>query len=122
LLRRKDKSPNLKGLEAQGLKPFSTFEPKDYDLCIFVSAGKVRPPYGLAKLARKAIAIGVFLKEELLGYQLILPTLSTYEKAGSFTNHQGRTQNFKAAIPPIGMSRPLEAVLGSLTDSARKVG
>jgi NADH-quinone oxidoreductase subunit G len=122
LLRRKDKSPNLKGLEAQGLKPYSTFEPKDYDLCIFVSAGKVRPPYGLAKLARKAIAMGVFLKEELLGYQLILPTLSTYEKAGSFTNHQGRTQNFKAAIPPIGMSRPLEAVLGSLTDSARKVG
>lgn len=122
LLRRKDKSANLKGLEAAGVQPYSGFDPRAYDLCIFVSAGKVRPPYGLAKQAKKAIGLGVFLKEELLGYQLVLPGLSTMEKAGSFTNHQGKVQNFKAAIPPVGMSRPLDTILSAILEPTRKVG
>lgn len=122
LIRRKDKSPNLKGLESQGLKPFSGFDPKKYDLCVVVSAGKVRPPYGIAKLAKKAVGIGLFLKEELAGYQFILPALSTYEKAGTFVNHMGLRQSFKAAIPPVGMSRPLENIIGALLEEPRKVG
>ena len=122
LLRRKDKSPNLKGLEAAGLQPYSKFDPKKYDLCLFLSAGKVRPPYGLAKLAKKAIGIGVFLKEELDGYQFVLPSLSTYEKAGTFVNHKGMKQLFKAAVPPVGMSRPLEKILGTIFEISRKVG
>ncbi|WP_305808344.1 hypothetical protein, partial [Staphylococcus epidermidis] len=61
LLRRADKSPNLKGLESLGFKPYKSFDPKKYDLVFFVSAGKVRPPYGLAKLAKKAVGLGVFL-------------------------------------------------------------
>jgi NADH-quinone oxidoreductase subunit G len=123
LLRRKDKSPNLKGLESLGFKSYSSFDPKKYDLVFFVSAGKVRPPYGLAKLAKKAIGIGVFLKEELLGYQFILPGASTYEKAGSFMNQKGIKQSFSPAIPPVGMSRPIEGMLTYLVEaSGRKVG
>jgi NADH-quinone oxidoreductase subunit G len=121
LLRRKDKSANLKGLEALSFKPYSAFDPKKYDLVFFVSAGKVRPPYGLAKLAKKAIGIGVFLKEELLGYQFILPGASTYEKAGTFVNFKGMKQSFKPSIPPVGMSRSLESVIGALLEAPRKV-
>lgn len=122
LLRRKDKSPNLKGLESLGLKPFSSFDPKRFDLCVVISAGKVRPPYGIAKLAKKAVGIGLFLKEELAGFQVILPGLSTYEKAGTFVNHKGMNQSFKAALAPIGMSRPLESIVSALTEESRKVG
>jgi hypothetical protein len=122
LVRRKDKSPNMKGLEELGLKPYGSFDPKKYDLCIFISAGKVRPPYGLAKLAKKAIAMGLFLKEELAGYHYVLPAPSTYEKSGTFVNHQGVKQTFKAAISPVGMSRPIESILGALAESPRKVG
>lgn len=122
LVRRKDKSPNMKGLEGLGFKSFDSFDPKNYDLCVFVSAGKVRPPYGLAKKANKAIAMGLFLKEELLGYQMVLPGLSTLEKSGSFVNHQGTKQSFKATISPVGMSRPLESVIAAIKDAARKVG
>jgi NADH-quinone oxidoreductase subunit G len=121
LIRRKDKSPNLQGLESLGLKPFSAFDPKKFDLCLFISAGKVRPPYGIAKLAKKSVGIGLFLKEELSGYQYILPGLSTYEKSGTFVNHKGMKQSFKAAIPPIGMSRPLEHIIGALLEEPRKV-
>src|SRR5205085_3583545 len=67
LLRRLDHSPNLKGLEGLGFKPYKSFDPRKYDLVVFVSAGKVRPPYGLAKLAKKAVGLGVFLKEEQIG-------------------------------------------------------
>jgi NADH-quinone oxidoreductase subunit G len=122
LLRRKDKSPNLRGLEAAGFKSASSFDPKKYDLCFFVSAGKVRPPYGLAKHAKKAVAMGLFLKEELLGYQFVLPGPSTYEKAGSFVNFKGIQQSFHPAIPPVGMSRSLESVVGALLETSRKVG
>jgi NADH-quinone oxidoreductase subunit G len=121
LLRRKDKSPNLKGLEALGFKAYAAFDPKAFDLVIFVSGGKVRPPYGLAKLAKKAVGIGVFLKEELLGYQYILPGASTYEKAGTFVNFKGMKQTFKPSIPPVGMARSLESVIGALIEAPRKV-
>jgi NADH-quinone oxidoreductase subunit G len=122
LLRRKDKSPNMKGLEEHDCKPFSQFSPEKYDLCVIVSAGKVRPPYGLAKLAKRAVGIGVFMKEELLGYQMVLPALSTLEKDGTFVNYKGIKQSFKAAVPPVGMSRPLENILGMINENARKVG
>ncbi|HEY8280202.1 MAG TPA: 2Fe-2S iron-sulfur cluster-binding protein [Bdellovibrionota bacterium] len=121
LLRRKDKSPNLKGLEALNFKPYSAFDPKKYEIVFFVSAGKVRPPYGLAKLAKKAVGLGVFLKEELLGYQFILPGASTYEKAGTFVNFKGMKQSFKASVPPVGMSRTLESVVVGLLEAPRKV-
>ncbi len=122
LVRRKDKSPNLKGLEALGFHSASGFDPRKYDLSVFVSAGKVRPPYGLAKHAKKAIAMGLFLKEELLGYSLVLPGPSTYEKSGTFVNFKGMKQAFKAAIQPLGMARPLAMIVSALQEASRKVG
>jgi len=122
LLRRKDKSPNLRGLETMGFKESKQYRPSEFDLTVFVSAGKVRPPYGLAKLAKNAIGIGVFLKEELAGYSMVLPGLSTYEKSGTFMNHIGMKQFFRAAIQPLGMSRPLAALLGAIVETSRKVG
>ena len=122
MVRRADKSPNLKGLEQAGFVSASNFDPKKFDLCIFVSAGKVTIPYGLAAKAKKSIGIGVFMKEEITGFQIILPSLSSHEKAGSFVNHQGKQQSFKAAIPPLGMSRPIDMILTALKEPARKVG
>ncbi len=123
LLRRKDKSPNLKGLEALNFKPYSSFDPKKYDIVFFVSAGKVRPPYGLAKHAKKAVGMGVFLKEELLSYQFVLPGGSTYEKMGTFVNFKGMKQSFQPSIPPVGMSRTIESLVGALLKpDSRKVG
>ncbi len=111
LLRRKDKSPNIKGMEKLGLESFAKFQPKDYDLCIFITGGKVRPPYGLAELAKKAIGVGVLMKEELLGYTLVLPGLSSLEKSGTYINHDSIEQEFKAAIPSLGFARPLDYIL-----------
>lgn len=122
LVRRKDKSPNLKGLESLGFKPAAEFKPATYDLVVFVSAGKVRPPYGLAKQAKKAIGMGLFLKEELLGYSFILPGPSTYEKTGTFVNNKGMKQSFAASIQPLGMARPLAMQISALLESPRKVG
>jgi NADH-quinone oxidoreductase subunit G len=119
LLRRADKSPNLKGLESLGFKPYKSFDPKKYDLVFFVSAGKVRPPYGLAKLAKKAVGLGVFLKEELLGYSFILPGASTYEKRGTFVNWKGMKQSFQPSIPPVGMSRPVESLVAGLLEASK---
>lgn len=121
LLRRKDKSPNLKGLESLGIGAYSGFDPRVYDLCIFVSAGKVRIPFGLAKFAKYSVGIGVFLKEEVTGFSLILPGLATLEKSGSFTNHQGKTQSFKSVIPPSGFAKPLDKILELLFSSERKL-
>jgi NADH-quinone oxidoreductase subunit G len=122
LLRRKDKSPNLRGLEEMGFKSATQgFDPKSYDLCVFVSAGKVRPPYGLAKHAKKAIGMGLFLKEELLGYSFILPGPSTFEKAGTFVNHQGLKQSFSPSVPPVGMARPVAMQVAAILESSRKV-
>jgi NADH-quinone oxidoreductase subunit G len=123
LLRRLDKSPNLKGLESLNFKDASTFKPADYELTVFVSGGKVRPPYGLAAKAKKAIGIGVFMKEELLGLSWVIPGASSLEKSGTFINCDGISQSFRAAIPPIGLSRPLEMILqGAFEASPRKVG
>ncbi len=122
LLRRSDKSPNLKGMEEAGLAPFSRFQPKDFDLVLVVSAGKVRAPWGIAGLAKTAVAMGVFMKEDLSGFRMVLPGLATLEKAGSFVNHQGVKQTFPAAVMPAGMSRPIESVLQSLAAEPRKVG
>lgn len=121
LLRRKDKSPNLKGLEETGFQKANSYNPKSYDLTIFVSAGKVRIPYGLANVAQASVGIGVFTKEESAGYDLILPGLSTLEKTGSFVNHDGIKQHFKAAVPVIGQGRSLSEVLGDLSEAGRKV-
>jgi NADH-quinone oxidoreductase subunit G len=122
LLRRKDKSPNLRGLEEAGFLPSASFEPSRFDLVVFVSAGKVRPPYGLAAQAKRAIGIGLFLKEELLGLSFVLPALSTFEKSGTFMNAKGMKQRFKSSIPPVGLSRPIESLLPILAETARKVG
>jgi NADH-quinone oxidoreductase subunit G len=121
LVRRKDKSPNLRGLEELGFKTAQDFDPHAYDLCLFVSAGKVRPPYGLAKLAKKAIGLGVFLREELLGYSFVLPGPSTLEKSGTFVNHKGMRQSFRPSVPPLGMSRPLDMLINALLEAPRKV-
>lgn len=121
LTRRLDKSPNLRGLEEMGFKAAAGFDPKKYDICFFVSAGKVRPPYGLAQQAKKAVGLGLFMKEELLGLAFVLPAPSTLEKAGTFMNYKGMKQGFQSSIPPVGMSRPLESLLSALLEAPRKV-
>lgn len=123
LLRRKDKSPNLRGLEDKGYAAFSKFDPTKFDLVVYASGGKVRPPYGIAELSKSAVGIGVFLKEEVAGYDLILPGPSWLEKEGSYTNYEGKSQCFGQAIRPLGLAKPMALVFSKyLADSVRQVG
>ena len=65
------------------------------------------------------MGLGVFLKEELLGYSFILPGASTYEKRGTFVNWKGMKQSFQPSIPPVGMSRPVESLVAGLLEASK---
>ncbi len=123
LIRRKDKSPNLKGLEGRGYSAFSKFNPSKFNLVVYASGGKVRPPYGIAKLSETTVGLGVFLKEEVDGFDVILPGPSWLEKEGSFTNYDEINQHFGQAIRPIGLAKPMSVVLSKyLADSVWQAG
>ncbi len=116
LLRQLDKTPNTKGLEALNLAPFNSSEGND--LTIIYRHGRAKLP---EVLKGSVILWGVFSTEEIEKFQAggaqimaLLPGLSTLEKAGSFTNIDGITQNFKAAIKHKGHALSTMEVLGRL--------
>ena len=50
----------------------------------------------------------------------VLPSGTFAEKAGTFTNYQGRVQKISRAIPPVGDSKPdLEIFAGLLAKAAK---
>jgi NADH-quinone oxidoreductase subunit G len=116
LLRQSDKTPNTKGLEAQGLKPFDKNQADD--LMVVFRHGRAKLP----EISKgSAILWGVFSTEEVekvqssgVNVMALMPGLSTLEKTGSFMNVDGITQNFKVAIKHKGHALSTLEVLGRL--------
>lgn len=116
LLRRKEKVPNLKGAEANGLKSGS-FDELAKDL----GAGNIKVLYvierdltkiwgdkaaGLLKKATVSILQGPnkYALGDSFGYRL--PATAYVEEEGHFTNFEGKIGAYKKALAPIGDARP----------------
>ena len=106
LLRRKSKTSNLHGIEKLGITPHGTM-PSGIDVTVVFRGGRARLP----EVGTSTIGIGVFFAEELRAFDVILPGLSFAEKNGTIVNFQGKEQQLKAAIPPVGISKPLNEIL-----------
>jgi NADH-quinone oxidoreductase subunit G len=125
LLRRKEKVPNLKGADAQGLKSGS-FD----DLARDLEAGKISALYvierDLAKVWGPERAKALLAKCPLVVFQgpnkgatgelatYRLPATAYVEEDGHFTNFEGKVQPYKKALEPIGEARPDWAIFASL--------
>ncbi len=123
LLKRREKVPNLKGAEALGLKSGS-FD----DLAKDLESGKVSGLWiverDLTKVwgAERAKALigkagfSVFQGPnkggtgELASYRL--PATAYAEETGRFTNFEGRVQEYRKALDPIGSARPDHEIFG----------
>ncbi len=112
LLRRRDKTPNTKGIEMLGLTPYDSAKDQGYDLAIYYRSGRATIP--AASLAGTEIAWGVFDKSEVQRFAAVLPGQGVLEKAGTYTNCDGVTQSFEAAVQSHGGCAPVKKVLDAL--------
>jgi NADH-quinone oxidoreductase subunit G len=111
LLRQTDKTPNTKGLEGLNLAPFDK-NLVDETVILFRNGRSTIPD-----LSGSVILWGIYNFEEVHKRPNILalmPGLSTLEKSGSFTNVDGITQSFKAAIRHKGHALSTMDILGRL--------
>ncbi len=107
LLKRKSKTSNLHGLEKLGIAPF-TATPAGITAALVFRGGRAKLP-SLGSLP--AVGVGVFFQEEGKGLEAVLPAPSFAEKSGTIVNFQGREQKLKAAIKPLGQSKPIAEIL-----------
>lgn len=111
LLRRTSKTSNLHGAEKIGLK---TWDGRGkFDSAIVFRGGRAALPADLKKAVTGAIVgLGVFNKEMVAGFDVVLPGCSAMEKSGTVVNWQGKEQRLTAAIKPLGQSRELSDIFG----------
>lgn len=116
LLRQMDKTPNTKGLEGMGLQPFEKHLGDDL-VIVFRNGRSTLPEINKGPV----ILWGVFNTEEVEKFKsqgkkilALMPGLSTLEKSGSFTNIDGITQSFAAAIKHKGHALSTEQIIGRL--------
>lgn len=123
LLKKKEKVPNLKGAEALGLASGS-FDELAEDL----EAGKVKTLFvverDLGKVWGEEKALGLIAKaavsvfqgpnkcavSERFGWRL--PATAYAEETGHFTNFEGKVQEYKKALDPIGEAKPDWEIFG----------
>jgi len=126
ILRKKEKVPNLKGAENLGLTSGS-FDELAKDL----EAGKVRALYIVerdlakiwgaerAKLLMSKSALVVFQGPNKLAISehahYRLPATAYVEEDGRFTNFEGKVQEYKKALEPIGEAKPDWEIFGLLS-------
>lgn len=115
ILRRRDATPNTRGIEALGLHPLGDEE--SFDLAIYFRSGRATIPS--RKLATQEVAWGVWSQAESLRFAAVLPGLSTLEKAGSYTNCDGLTQTFEAAVKAHGNAAGVRKILDGLRIKAQ---
>ncbi len=116
LLRRKDQTPNTRGLEELGFTALDGGE-TGYELAIYFKSG--RAAARSKKLAAIEVAWGVWFSPEITDFTAVIPGLSHLEKRGSFTNCDGITQSFVPAVTPLGMASSVEKVLHALNAKSR---
>ncbi len=124
LLRKKDKVPNLKGAEANGLKSGSFDE-----LAEALESGKIKALYVIERdlmriFGEKASLLLPKAQTSILqgpnkgplgdSYHYRLPATAYVEEEGHFTNFEGTIGAYKKALASIGDSRPDWAIFGLL--------
>lgn len=136
ILQSEDRTPNLRGALLTGL--ISELPGADLSaLAASIDAGEVKTLFvvnedvttlGLSKeqLAKvKLIYVGTHTNETSMLANVVIPSLSVFEKEGSFVNVSFRLQNFNAAVPgPAGILpdyQVLEKVLAPLSDGKAAV-
>jgi NADH dehydrogenase/NADH:ubiquinone oxidoreductase subunit G len=106
---KKDKNPNSKGAENLGIKELSDGEKviKDSDLIVVWGEGLERYISDLSILKeKKVVYIGAFVDKIQDYSDYVIPSLIFAEKSGSFTNFEGKIQNFKKAVKGPDNAKP----------------
>jgi NADH-quinone oxidoreductase subunit G len=124
-----DRNPNVRGALLTGLIR-QLPAPRLTELAAAIDAGAVRTvvsvgedlaaaglsPEQMAKVA--IVYLGTHADATSAAARIVLPTLTVFEKSGTFVNQQFRLQKFAAAVPgPVGATDDL-AVLAKLAAAA----
>jgi NADH-quinone oxidoreductase subunit G len=129
-----DRNPNVRGALVTGLISALPAARLD-DLAAAIDAGKVKTVVSLgedlaaagltaAQLAKVAIVyLGTHANATSAAARIVIPTLTVFEKSGTFVNQQFRLQKFQKAVPaPVGPTGDLAhsdlAVLARLVTAA----
>lgn len=115
LLRQSDKTPNSRGVEAAGLAPLAATDLNGRDLVLVIRQGRAALP----KLEGvETVLVGVYSRPEIdalatrgVRVLAVLPSISTVEKDGSFTNCDGITQTFTRAVLHRGKGLAVDKIL-----------
>jgi NADH dehydrogenase/NADH:ubiquinone oxidoreductase subunit G len=109
LLRRTSKTSNLHGAEKLGLKGWDGSG--KYDSALVFRGGRAMALTDLRKSVNgPVVGVGVFEREAIDNYDVVLPGLSYVEKAGTVVNWQGKEQKIGKSIEPVGQSRSVADV------------
>lgn len=117
ILRRRDRTPNTRGLESLGLYPYHPGGEGTFDLAIYFRSGRAAVP--AEPLAAVEVAWGIWNSEEAQRFAAVIPGLATLEKEGSYTNCEGLTQTFVPAVKAPGASASVRKVLEGLRSKAQ---
>lgn len=112
LLRRRDHTPNTRGIEALGLHPYDAQTDTGFDLALYFRSGRAAIPS--QPMAPVEVAWGVFQAGEIGRFAAVMPGLGSVEKSGSFTNCDGITQHFEPAVKPRGHAAGVTKILGGM--------
>jgi NADH-quinone oxidoreductase subunit G len=117
-----DRNPNVRGALLTGLIA-ALPEPQLTGLAAEIDAGKVKTVVSLgedlvaagitaAQLAKvKVIYLGTHANATSAAAEIVVPTLTVFEKQGTFVNQQFRIQKFAAAVPgPAGAADDLSVL------------
>ncbi|MBI2567885.1 MAG: (2Fe-2S)-binding protein [Candidatus Schekmanbacteria bacterium] len=107
ILKRTSKTSNLHGLEQLGFEGLVTL-PRGTEAVVVFRGGRATLP-DLGGLA--TVGVGVFTAAEAEAFQAVLPGLTFTEKSGTIVNFEGREQQLKRVILPLGQAKPLAEIL-----------
>ena len=125
LARRRDLTPNRTGAERLGMRRVGSAageggleEVADHDGILIVlgdELGDAEEDFG--GKASLYLYLGSHPARAAATAHAVLPVATCAEAEGSFTNHEGRVQHFRAALEAPGSARPASEVLSSLLDA-----
>ncbi len=104
ILKRKNKTANLHGLEKLGYPGFKELPPGTQAVVVFGGGRAIVPRLSGVSAT---VGFGAFKKSQLGEFQVALPGLSFAEKDGTVINSQGHEQRYRRAILPLGQSKSL---------------
>lgn len=115
ILKMKSKTSNLNGAEKVGLEPL-TGDAEAAAVVVFRGGRAVLPRIRAPFVA----GMGVFRKEEVASFGMVLPGLAFTEKEGTVINHAGIEQKLKRAVLPKGACKPVSEALMLLLNAGEQ--